>query len=200
MSLTSKSNTANILGPQLRAWRGSRGKSQLALSLDTGISQRQISFIESGRSTPGRHNLLHIADALDVPFRERNALLLVAGYAPIYSEASLDNSEMKGVTEALTRMLRQQRTLSSDCDGPLLECRDDKRGNPAFFQLLHRLVKAPRTQKSPAPDVRSDRYATVYHRLGTNGQKPVGQSRSGIRWQGCGPPDAGTYREPASLS
>ncbi|HMF68502.1 MAG TPA: helix-turn-helix transcriptional regulator [Phyllobacterium sp.] len=107
MSLTSKSNTANILGPQLRAWRGSRGKSQLALSLDTGISQRQISFIESGRSTPGRHNLLHIADALDVPFRERNALLLAAGYAPIYSEASLDNSEMKGVTEALTRMLRQ---------------------------------------------------------------------------------------------
>lgn len=76
----------NELGPQLRAWRGTRGKSQLDLSLDTGISQRQISFIESGRSTPGRHNLLHLAEVLDVPLRERNSLLLAAGYAPIYAE------------------------------------------------------------------------------------------------------------------
>jgi transcriptional regulator with XRE-family HTH domain len=65
-----------------------RGKSQLDLSLDTGISQRQISFIESGRSTPGRHNLLHLADALDVPFRERNALLLAAASRILKSKAS----------------------------------------------------------------------------------------------------------------
>ena len=97
----------NELGPQLRAWRDTRGKSQLDLSLDTGISQRQISFIESGRSTPGRQNLLRLADALDVPFRERNTLLLAAGYAPIYSEASFDDREMQGVTNALKRMLRQ---------------------------------------------------------------------------------------------
>lgn len=97
----------NELGPQLRAWRGTRGKSQLDLSLDTGISQRQISFIESGRSTPGRQNVLRLADALDVPFRERNSLLLAAGYAPIYSEASFDDREMQGVTNALERMLRQ---------------------------------------------------------------------------------------------
>ncbi len=114
MSLTSSSNTANVLGPQLRAWRGSRGKSQLALSLDTGISQRQISFIESGRSTPGRHNLLHIADALDVPFRERNALLLAAGYAPIYSNASLDDSEIKRTRLSLPQWLREAYTLSGD--------------------------------------------------------------------------------------
>ncbi|OCI97056.1 transcriptional regulator [Rhizobium sp. AC27/96] len=97
----------NELGPQLRAWRGTRGKSQLDLSLDTGISQRQISFIESGRSTPGRQNVLRLAEALDVPFRERNSLLLAAGYAPIYSEASFDDREMQGVTNALKRMLRQ---------------------------------------------------------------------------------------------
>jgi len=97
----------NELGAQLRAWRGTRGKSQLDLSLDTGISQRQISFIESGRSTPGRHNLLHLADALDVPFRERNTLLLAAGYAPIYAEGCIDDPEMKGVADALTRMLVQ---------------------------------------------------------------------------------------------
>lgn len=97
----------NELGPQLRAWRDTRGKSQLELSLDTGISQRQISFIESGRSTPGRQNVLRLADALDVPFRERNTLLLAAGYAPIYSEGRFDDREMRGVTNALTRMLRQ---------------------------------------------------------------------------------------------
>jgi transcriptional regulator with XRE-family HTH domain len=97
----------NELGPQLRAWRSTRGKSQLDLSLDTGISQRQISFIESGRSTPGRHNLLHLADALDVPFRERNTLLLAAGYAPIYAEGGIGDPEMKTVTAALKRMLSQ---------------------------------------------------------------------------------------------
>lgn len=98
---------SNELGAQLRAWRGTRGKSQLDLSLDTGISQRQISFIESGRSIPGRHNLLHLADALDVPLRERNALLLAAGYAPIYAEGSIEDIEMKCVTDALKRMLAQ---------------------------------------------------------------------------------------------
>ncbi|EJC83093.1 putative transcriptional regulator [Rhizobium leguminosarum bv. trifolii WSM2297] len=98
---------SNELGAQLRAWRGTRGKSQLDLSLDTGISQRQISFIESGRSTPGRHNLLHLADALDVPFRERNTLLLAAGYAPIYTEGGIEDAEMKSVRDALKRMLVQ---------------------------------------------------------------------------------------------
>jgi transcriptional regulator with XRE-family HTH domain len=99
--------SSSELGQQLRAWRATRGKSQLDISLDTGISQRQVSFIESGKSTPGRQNLLHIAEALDVPFRERNALLLAAGYAPIYAETSFDDREMKGVTQALKRMLQQ---------------------------------------------------------------------------------------------
>ncbi|MFT4002404.1 MAG: helix-turn-helix transcriptional regulator [Rhizobium sp.] len=106
-SLRAEQRLPNELGPQLRAWRDTRGKSQLELSLDTGISQRQISFIESGRSTPGRQNVLRLADALDVPFRERNTLLLAAGYAPIYSEGSFDDREMQGVTSALKRMLRQ---------------------------------------------------------------------------------------------
>jgi len=61
--------------------------SQLDLSLEASVSQRQISFIESGRSVPGRHTILSLAQTLDVPLRERNALLLAAGYAPVYSEA-----------------------------------------------------------------------------------------------------------------
>jgi transcriptional regulator with XRE-family HTH domain len=75
----------NELGPLMRYWRGKRGKSQLDVSLDTGISQRHISFIESGRSNPSRHALIDIAQALDVPLRERNMLLQAAGYAAIYS-------------------------------------------------------------------------------------------------------------------
>jgi transcriptional regulator with XRE-family HTH domain len=98
---------ANELGVLLRHWRDLRGKSQFDLSLDTGVSQRHISFIESGRSIPGRQTLLEIAQALDIPLRDRNSLLLAAGYAPIYSEGAWNGPEMQSVTGALERMLRQ---------------------------------------------------------------------------------------------
>lgn len=97
----------HALGRLLRDWRDVRGVSQLDLSLDAGISQRQISFIESGRSVPGRDTLLTLAQTLDVPLRERNALLLAAGYAPMYSEAPWDAQEMHGVIRALERVVRQ---------------------------------------------------------------------------------------------
>ena len=96
----------NDLRMQLRHWRGLRGKSQLDLSIDSGISQRHLSFIESGRSLPSREVLLKIARILDVPLRDRNTLLLAAGYAPIYSEDSWDTPMMETVTSALRRMLR----------------------------------------------------------------------------------------------
>ena len=140
----------NELGPQLRAWRGTRGKSQLDLSLDTGISQRQISFIESGRSTPGRHNLLHLAEALDVPLRERNSLLLAAGYAPIYAEGNFDDGEMQGLTKALQRMLRQHEpfpavvmdrywnvVMTNDATPRFFNCFVDMAGRAVPRNLLH---------------------------------------------------------------
>ena len=92
----------------LRRWRSARGKSQLYVALEAGISQRHLSFIESGRSMPSRETLLAIAEALDVPLRERNALLLAAGYAPSYSEAAWDEKEMRSITVAVDRMLQQQ--------------------------------------------------------------------------------------------
>lgn len=98
---------ANELGVLLRHWRDLRGRSQFDLSLDTGVSQRHISFIESGRSVPGRQTLLDIAQALDIPLRDRNTLLLASGYAPIYSEGTWNGPEMQSVTDALERMLRQ---------------------------------------------------------------------------------------------
>ncbi|WP_233852689.1 helix-turn-helix domain-containing protein [Paraburkholderia sp. HD33-4] len=95
------------LGGLLRYWREVRGVSQLDLSLDADISQRQISFIESGRSVPGRQTLLNIAQSLEVPLRERNVLLLSAGYAPMYSEAPWNAQEMSLVTGAARRVLLQ---------------------------------------------------------------------------------------------
>jgi transcriptional regulator with XRE-family HTH domain len=95
------------LGELLRAWRDLRGKSQLELSLDSGVSQRHISFVESGRSAPSRARLTDIADALDIPLRERNSLLLAAGYAPIYSDAAWDAPQMLSINRALERMLKQ---------------------------------------------------------------------------------------------
>ncbi|MCB8879453.1 helix-turn-helix transcriptional regulator [Acidisoma cellulosilytica] len=95
------------VGALLRTWREVRGKSQLDLALDTGVSQRHISFIESGRSSPSRQKLTEIAEGLDIPLRERNALLLAAGYAPIYSQSGLDAPEMASITTVLRRVLRQ---------------------------------------------------------------------------------------------
>src|SRR6202789_1715113 len=95
------------LGEMLRYWRHERGKSQLDLSLDTGISQRHLSFVESGRSAPSRDFLSIVSDALNIPLRERNVLLLASGYAPQYGEQSMDAEQMEIVTRAIDRMLLQ---------------------------------------------------------------------------------------------
>lgn len=95
------------LGELLRYWRQERGKSQLELSMDTGISQRHLSFVESGRSAPSRDFLSTVSDALNIPLRERNVLLLASGFAPQYSEQNLDAGQMAVVTRAVDRMLQQ---------------------------------------------------------------------------------------------
>jgi transcriptional regulator with XRE-family HTH domain len=104
---TDQKHLPDDLGRLLRHWREVRGASQLGLALDAGISQRHLSFIESGRSAPSRQTLSSIAQSLDVPLRERNAIFLAAGYAPLYSEAPWNAKEMQGITRALDRMLRQ---------------------------------------------------------------------------------------------
>jgi transcriptional regulator with XRE-family HTH domain len=106
-SKRSTKTTDNELGELLRNWRDLRGISQLNLSLDAGVSQRHISFIESGRSVPSRQMLIDVAQALDVPLRERNTLLQAAGYPPFYSEGPLDALEMRSIRKALDRMLSQ---------------------------------------------------------------------------------------------
>ena len=95
------------LGDLLRQWRARRGRSQLDLSAHLGVSQRHLSFIESGRSDPSRALVLALAQALDVPLRDRNALLLAAGYAPMYPDPAWNAQEMRAINLALERMLRQ---------------------------------------------------------------------------------------------
>jgi len=95
----------NRLGVLLRRWRGLRRKSQLMLALDAQVSQRHLSFIESGRAQPSREMILTIAEALEMPLRGRNEVLGAAGFAPAYPERPLDVSEMTRVREALKRVL-----------------------------------------------------------------------------------------------
>src|SRR6202040_4395078 len=98
---TQSASTVPQLGEWLRYWRQERSKSQLDLSLDTGISQRHLSFVESGRSVPSRDFLSIVSDALNIPLRERNVLLLASGYAPLYSERSMDTEQMAIITRAI---------------------------------------------------------------------------------------------------
>ncbi|MEV6109849.1 helix-turn-helix transcriptional regulator [Streptomyces sp. NPDC051940] len=93
------------VGALLRGWRERRGLSQLELALQADSSARHISFIETGRSRPSRPMVLKLADHLDVPVRERNALLLAAGYAPHYPETPFDDPAMTGVRQAMERLL-----------------------------------------------------------------------------------------------
>lgn len=86
----------NAVGAQLRSWRQRRRRSQLDLALDAEISQRHLSFVESGRALPSRDMVLRLAETLDVPLRDRNTLLLAAGFAPAYGQRSLDDPALAG--------------------------------------------------------------------------------------------------------
>lgn len=101
-----KAQRANAAGDHLRAWRQRRRMSQLEFALEADISQRHLSFLESGRSVPSRDMLMHLAERLDVPLRERNAMLLAAGYAPLYAERNLDDPAMAGARQAIERVLQ----------------------------------------------------------------------------------------------
>jgi transcriptional regulator with XRE-family HTH domain len=92
-------------GEILRGWRRQRRRSQLDLALDTGISARHLSFVETGRARPSRWLLHALAEQLDVPLRERNLLMLAAGYAPSYTERSLGDAELEVAREALEHLL-----------------------------------------------------------------------------------------------
>jgi transcriptional regulator with XRE-family HTH domain len=92
-------------GQLLREWRLRRRMSQLDLASTAGVSARHLSFVETGRSQPSRAMVLHLAEHLDIPLRERNPLLLAAGYAPTYQATDFDAPEMASVRDAVERLL-----------------------------------------------------------------------------------------------
>jgi len=94
------------IGPLLRSWRARRRLSQLDLALEAGVSPRHVSFVETGRSRPSAEMVLLLAERLDVPLRDRNELLLAAGYAPAYRQRGLDDPEMEPVRDAIDQILR----------------------------------------------------------------------------------------------
>jgi len=93
------------VGALLREWRERRRLTQLELSLDAGISTRHLSFVETGRSKPGRETLVRILQQLEVPFRDQNRLLLASGHAPAFPERSLDDPELLPVRAAVDQIL-----------------------------------------------------------------------------------------------
>jgi transcriptional regulator with XRE-family HTH domain len=97
---------AASVGPLLRRWRDQRRLSQMELALNAEVSTRHLSFVETGRSKPSREMVVKLAEHLDVPLRERNHLLLAAGYAPAYPESSLEDAELGQVREAVRQLLK----------------------------------------------------------------------------------------------
>jgi transcriptional regulator with XRE-family HTH domain len=104
MTMLSPARRGDV-GGLLREWRQRRRLSQLELAVGAEVSARHVSFVETGRSKPSRELLLHLAEHLEVPLRERNTLLLAAGFAPMYPERSLDDEDMDPVRIALDRIL-----------------------------------------------------------------------------------------------
>lgn len=94
------------VGTLLRDWRQRRRLSQLDLALDTEVSARHLSFIETGRATPSRDMLLRLAERLDIPLRERNTMLMAAGHAPAYAERTLADPSMASAQRAVSLILQ----------------------------------------------------------------------------------------------
>ena len=99
--------TGVTFGDSVRYWRRVRAMSQLDLAAAAMTTSRHMSFLETGRSKPSREMVLRLADALEVPLRDRNGLLLAAGFAPLYPHRQLDDPTLARVEEALDRMLNQ---------------------------------------------------------------------------------------------
>ncbi|HZU40565.1 MAG TPA: helix-turn-helix transcriptional regulator [Solirubrobacteraceae bacterium] len=148
------------IGGMLRDWRRRRRLSQLELALEAGVSTRHLSFVETGRARPSAEMVLHLAEQLEVPLRERNRLLLAAGYAPRFGARSLDDPELAAVRDALGRLLDSHEpypaiaidqgwnlVASNSALGPLLEGVDEALLAPPVNVLrlaLHPRGLAPR--------------------------------------------------------
>jgi transcriptional regulator with XRE-family HTH domain len=128
--------TPTSIGGLLQYWRKARSLSQLALANEAGVSPRHVCFVETGRAKPSRDMVLLLAGVLDVPLRERNSLLLAAGFAPMYAETRLDAPELGPVRAALAAILRQQEPYPAVVMNRHWDIVSSNAGAARFFGLL----------------------------------------------------------------
>jgi transcriptional regulator with XRE-family HTH domain len=124
------------VGALLQHWRRARQLSQLALATEAEVSPRHLSFLETGRAQPSREMVLRLAGVLDVPLRERNALLLAAGFAPVYAESPLEAPALAAVRGALEAILAQQEPFPAVVMNRRWDILQTNRAAARFFGLL----------------------------------------------------------------
>ena len=124
------------VGPLLQHWRKSRRLSQLALAAEAAVSIRHLCFIETGRARPSRTMVLRLAEALDVPLRDRNTLLLAAGFAPAYRESQPDAPALGAVRGAIDAILAQQEPFPAVVMDRDWDLRHANAAATRFFEFL----------------------------------------------------------------
>ena len=129
-------DTRSPIGTLLQYWRRARNLSQLALALEAEVSPRHLCFLETGRAKPSREMILLLADTLAVPLRERNALLLAAGFAPMFHESTLDAPELAPVRTAIDAILTQQQPYPAVVMNRHWQIVRTNRAAATFFGLL----------------------------------------------------------------
>ncbi|MBV9265192.1 MAG: helix-turn-helix transcriptional regulator [Acidobacteriaceae bacterium] len=139
-AVASVSDASTQIGALLRHWRALRHISQLDLALEAGISTRHVSYVETGRAQPSREMIIRLATALQVPLRERNALLLAAGYAPLYRQNGLDAPEMEEAKRAIDFLLAQQEPYPAFVVDRYWNILMMNCGTRRFFSLFPKLV------------------------------------------------------------
>src|ERR1700722_4102107 len=142
------------IGAHLRDWRQRRRKSQLDLACQANISTRHLSFMETGRAQPSREMVLHLAEELEIPMRERNVLLIAAGFAPMFSERPLDDPALTAARTAIDLVLEAQKPYPAFAVDRKLEIVASNRALPILYEnvapfLLELPVNATRLTLHP---------------------------------------------------
>jgi transcriptional regulator with XRE-family HTH domain len=134
------------VGQELRGWRERRRRTQLDLALDAGISTRHLSFVETGRSKPGRDMLMRVLRELEVPFREQNELLLAAGHAPAFPQRSFEDPDLAPVREALDLVLAEHEpypAVAFDRGWDLVAMNSPMRAMASLIEIDPELLEPP---------------------------------------------------------
>src|SRR5262249_5070654 len=151
-TMTSHARPQRPVGELLREWRERRRLSQLDLSIQADISTRHLSFVETGRSRPTPAMIIRLTEQLDVPLRERNTLLLAAGYAPAYPQHRLDEPELSSVGAALRRVLAGHQPYPAVVVDRWWEMLDSNTGISLLVGgCAPRRLRTPRARAPPPP-------------------------------------------------